>query len=212
MTGPTINIESGNGWKILGNSFHSVAVIAAEPFDTETITPQVKVAATWLLLVSSYLISSLDTSRVKGRTINICSLLHTNQSVGAVSPLLHRLATWCLLLPCWWPEPTVTCGWSRTGPWSKGQASVFTKFLCVTGVNQTTQRWDGDKSLEWGAGQCVVVASAMLMPYQAEAEQGAFPAFSAAAHTMKVWKRNVDSALLSLQELMTVFWFFTVVL
>lgn len=68
-------------------------MIAAEPFDTETITPQVKVAATWLLLVSSYLISSLDTSRVKGRTINICSLLHTNQSVGTVSPLLHRLAT-----------------------------------------------------------------------------------------------------------------------
>lgn len=31
-----------------------VPVLAAEPFDTETITPQVKVAATWLLVVLSH--------------------------------------------------------------------------------------------------------------------------------------------------------------
>lgn len=34
--------------------------------------------------------------------------------------VLHRLATSSLSLPCWWPGPTVTSGWSRMAPWSKG--------------------------------------------------------------------------------------------
>lgn len=35
--------------------------------------------------------------------------------------LHHRLAILSLLLPCWWRGPTVTYGWSRMAPWSKGQ-------------------------------------------------------------------------------------------
>lgn len=63
-------------------------------------------------------------SRVKGRMIK--ALMISNVSHALLTVLCccchrHRLATLSLSLPCWWPGPTVTYGWSRTAPWSKGQ-------------------------------------------------------------------------------------------